>query len=164
MSVAPMPRSEKDLVHIGGDVADPSGTSSARGYQTTYNLENAKIGTPQVRYRDRAGNEFLLTVDVYKHEGEPMELHLYCPQCSEKGRMHTLRITADKKHVEYELGHNPNVPWGKGGALIPLGGRLSVERFRCTHELDSTRGVSVVASANLCNWQVVIDSNIARDV
>lgn len=156
---------EKDLVHIGGDVPDPSGMSSrARGVETTYNLERTKFGAPKVRYRDRAGNDFLLTVDVYKYEGAPMELMLFCPMCSEKGAMHTLRLTADRKHVEYDPDHNPLVPWGKGGQNIELGGRLNVEAFGCTHELDASKAVGLVSSANLCRWRVVIDNNIARDV
>lgn len=156
---------EKELVHIGGDVPDPSGTSSrARGVQTTYELERTKFGTPKVRYTDRAGNEFLLTVDVYKYEGAPLEVLMFCPQCSEKGAMHTLRISEERKHIEYDPEHNPFVPWGKQGQNIQLGGRLSVERFMCTHEIDSTKAVGLVSSANLCRWSVVIENNVARDV
>jgi hypothetical protein len=154
---------DKDLVTIGGDVPDPTGQSSARGAQCSYDLERTKYGEPKILYRDRSGQQFLLTADVYKYEGAPLEMLLFCPRCSQKGAMHTLRITQDKKHIEYDPNHNPQVAWGQGGRLIPLGGRLSVERFMCSHELDATKGVSVIASANLCRWQVVIENNIARD-
>jgi hypothetical protein len=144
---------ERDLVHIGGDVPDPSGMSSMRGHQTTYNLERTKYGEPKVKYRDRTGQEFLLTVDVYKYEGAPMEVLLFCPNCSQKGAMHTLRITEERKHIEYDPERN-----------VELGGRLDVERFGCSHELDAQKGVGLVSSSNLCRWRVVIENNIARDV
>lgn len=156
---------EKELVHIGGDVPDPTGQSSrARGVQTTYDLERTKFGEPKVRYKDRAGVEYLLTVDVYKYEGAPLEVILFCPMCSEKGAMHALRMSQGKKEIFYDPDYNPMVPWGEGGRPIELGGRLSIEPFGCTHELDATKKVGVVSSANLCRWRVIIDNNIARDV
>lgn len=160
----PALRPVKDLVHIGGDVPDPSRRSSARGHQTTYDLERTKFGEPKIFYQDRAGQQYVLTVDIYKYEGAPIELMMFCPRCSKKGAMHTLRITGEHKHIEYDPDHNPIVPWGDNGRPVELGGRLSIERFKCTHELDSTKGVGFVGSANLCNWSVVVVENIARDV
>lgn len=143
---------ERELFINEGDVPDPGG-GRARGAQSTMNLERTKLGVPKVAYRDRSGADFIITVDVYKTDGEPMELHLYCPRCSRKGAMHTLRIPQDKKHITYDPAD-----------FTDRGGRLNVARFGCTWELDSDRGVSAVSSANLCGWQVVIVDNVAREV
>lgn len=149
--------SERELFINEGDVADPMG-GRARGYQSTMHLEKMKIGVPKVVYK-HAGATFEITVDVYQTPGEPMELHLYCPMCSRKGAMHTLRITADKKSIQYDPADHSPV-----GDVADRGGRLDVEAFKCTWELDGTREVSAVSSMNLCGWSVVIENNIARNV
>lgn len=142
----------RELFINEGDVVDPVLGSSARGMQSTMNLERTKLGVPKVIYRDRSGAEFIISVDVYRVPGEPMELHLYCPRCSRKGAMHTLRIAQDRKHFTYDEND-----------FVDKGGRLNVERFTCTWELDSDKNVSRVSSANLCGWQVVIVDNVARE-
>lgn len=143
---------ERELFINEGDVVDPVLGSQNRGAQSTLNLERTKLGVPKVIYRDRSGAEFIISVDVYKREGEPMMLHLYCPRCSRKGAMHCLSITQDRKNITYD-------PLD----FADRGGRLSVERFKCTWELDSDKSVSRVSSANLCGWQVEIVDNVARE-
>lgn len=143
---------ERELFINEGDVVDPVLGSQNRGAQSTVNLERLKLGVPKVRYTDRSGNDFIMTVDVYKTAGAPMELHMYCPRCSRKGSMHTLRIPEEKKQMTYDPKD-----------FTDRGGRLNVERFMCTFELDSTRGVSAVSSANLCAWTVEIVDNVARE-
>lgn len=148
-------RKERELFHICGDVPDPSGRSGAEGYQSTLDLSKSKFGEPKIRYTDRSGHTFLLTADVYKYEGAPLEVHILCPRCSTDKTPHALRITSDQKHIEYD----PRV-------LLEQGGQLSVEpAIECTWELDGTKGVGRVASSmNLCRWKVVIVNNVARDV
>ncbi len=149
----------QELVDIGGD-PDPL-ELGVKGQSHGYELERTKFGVPKVLYRDRAGQEFLLTVDVYKFEGVPMELMLFCPRCSKRGDMHNLRITQDRKAIDYDPRDNSVLPDRIG---TPRGGRLDVERFTCTYELDRSRAVGIVGGTNLCNWTVVIDNNIAREV
>ncbi len=153
---------ERELFISEGDVADPMGGRS-RGHQQTMHLEKMKIGVPKVAYKSRAGDTFELTCDVYQATpSEPMMVYLYCPMCSRKGAMHTLTIRADRKRIAYDLTDRSPVPvsWAN---LPDRGGRLDVEKFKCTYEIDGTRGVSAVSSANLCGWSVVIENNIARD-
>jgi len=143
---------ERELFINEGDVVDPVMGSSARGMQSTMNLERTKLGVPKVTYRDRSGAEYVITVDVYKNVGEPILLHLYCPRCSKKGAMHCLSITQDRKNITYD-------PLD----FVDRGGRLNVEQFTCSWELDSNQNVSRLSSANLCGWHVAIVDNVARD-
>jgi hypothetical protein len=149
----------QELVDIGGD-PDPL-DMGVKGHSHGYELERTKFGVPKVLYRDRAGQEFLLTVDVYKYEGVPMELMLFCPRCSKRGTMHNLRITQDHKAIDFDPRDNSRLP---DTLSTPRAGRLDVERFKCTYELDSSRAVGIVGGTNLCGWSVVIDNNIAREV
>lgn len=150
----------KELVDVNNDELDPMG-KGLHGASRGYELERTKFGEPKVYYRDRAGQEFILTVDVYKYEGAPMELHLFCPRCSKRGTMHNLRISQDKKQIEYDPRVTSALPDFKD---TPRGGRLDVEQFMCTYEIDGTRAVGLIGGSNLCRWSVVIDNNIAREV
>jgi hypothetical protein len=145
---------ERELFHICGDVPDPSGQSGAMGYQSKIDLSKSKFGEPSIFYRDRAGREFDLTADVYKFEGAPLEIVLLCPRCSTEKTPHALKISSDHKRIEYDPRE-----------LVGRGGRLNVERIKCTWEIDGTKAVALVGSSlNLCNWHVVIENNVARDV
>lgn len=141
---------ERELVHICGDVPDPTAQNSGiRGSETHYDLAaGGRIGQVPVRYRSKSGAELLLTIDVYHHPGEPLEVLLLCPQCSTPAQQHQLRITSQMKHIDYDREKNV----------------LSVEKFGCTWELDTAKPVGLIGNANLCGWSAVIDRNVARDV
>lgn len=133
----------RELVHLGGDVPDPSRQTDKVGFQSTIRLDKTAIGHPVIRYVDRAGHEYVLTADVYKVGDAPMKVMLFCPKCSTPSEMHTLSITQDRKKIEYEPKSGPQA----------LGGRLSIEAFKCTWN-DGTAP---------CSWKVSVDENIARD-
>lgn len=138
---------ERDLVDICTDAKDPMG-SGLRGTATQYNLgAGGLIGQPQVRYKDPSGFEFVLTCDVYQHEGAPLEVVLFCPRCSRPGVQHTLRISGERKAIEYDR----------------VKGLLSIEPFGCTWEMDSSKPVGLISSSNLCGWKVGITKNVAKD-
>lgn len=143
------PRRE-ELVHLAGDAPDPlaevHGFEHARGtgIASTVNLTKTAKGHPKIRYKD-----FLITADVYELAGEPMKIHLICPRCR-----HALWIRADRKHIDYDV-----------TADVDNGGRLSVEPFMCTWELDAEPGARRMEfGLSLCKWRVAIDNNVARDV
>lgn len=142
---------KKSLVHIGGDVPDPMG-SGRLGMQSTVNLERSALGHPEIRYSSRDGQEYLITADVYAQDGCPMEVLMYCPRCSQPGNMHGLRLTSDKKRIDYD----PK-------SLVELGGRINIEKMQCTWEVDTHKEASRVSSMNLCRWTVVVVDNVARD-
>lgn len=145
---------ERELFNICGDAPDPSGRTSARGMQSTLHLGRAKYGEPKVFYKSRGGVERLLTVDVYKVEGAPLEIFLFCPLCSTEDHPHNLRLTSDQKAIDYKVDE-----------LVHRGGRLNVsDPIGCTWEIDGTRAVGIVSTTNLCRWRVVIENNVARDV
>lgn len=152
-------RIQRDLYQIKGDVADPSQQTRQRGVMSSINLTAGAEGKPLIY--DRVMQR-LLTVDVYKLEGEVGWLHLYCPRC-ENG----LRIREDQKDVHYEPNRTPaellrlfDVDYlcdvlypGQRPRLEMLGGTLSVEpAIQCTYDFHGSP----------CNWEVVIDKNLAR--
>jgi hypothetical protein len=130
---------DRELVHIGGDVPDPSRQTSTRGFMSTVRLDKTAWGHPIIQYRDRAGNDFVLTADVYRMPDAPLKVMLFCPRCSTPNEMHTLSITSDRKKIEYDP---------KAGDPAK-GGRLSIEAFKCTWAP--------------CSWRVFIDDNVAHD-
>lgn len=130
----------EELVHLAGDAPDPSG-SGLVGHQASLNLSRTALGHPKIRYRD-----LVIEADVYALPGVPMYVHILCPKCR-----HALKIAEDRKHIEYDPKAGPPQD----------GGRISIEAFQCTWEMDDQRqqfGLS------LCGWKVVVDNNIARDV
>lgn len=158
------PQTEK-LEFLAGDKVvqersyqDPNGPLG--GHQTV-RLDKAAIGHPYVRYRDR-----VLELDVYPLLGdgtqeagapERLEVILICPRCQ-----HELRITSDRKAIDY----TPGAPVLEVEGSQPswqVRGTISIERFQCTWESD-TRAAVTGHGENLCRWRVAIDKNIARDV
>lgn len=122
----------EELYSIKEDAQDPEGLVQG-GYSSTVGLNKTAIGNPQIRYKD-----FVLTVDVYKMDNQMM-IHLYCPRCR-----NALRITSERKQIDFS------------------NGKLSVEPFKCTWELES-EGRRMEFGLGLCSWQVGIHENVARD-
>lgn len=149
----------RDVHEIKRDAPDPSGQTGMRGVMSSINLTESAEGKPLV-YDRTLGR--LLTIDVYKLEGQVGWLHLYCPRC-ENG----LRIREDQKEVHYEPNRTPkellklfDVDYlcrelypGQRPRLEMLGGTLSVEpSIECTYDFHGSP----------CGWHVVIDKNLAR--
>lgn len=128
----------RELVHIGGDVPDPVFGTGKRGIQSTVDFEKTALGHPEIRYTARDGTAYVITADVYKQEGSPLEVLLFCPLCSKKGDMHTLKIREDRKKIEYDEER-----------VV-----LSIAAFKCTWH----------GAHGACQWAVEIDENVARDV
>lgn len=129
----------RELVHLAGDADAPDG----RGLSSTHRADALKEEV-RVTYKD-----FVLTVDVYRHPGEPAQVHLICPRCR-----HQLRVTADRKAIDFEPTDN-----------VAAGGRLSIEPFECTWEMgnDEHHQGALFAGTTLCRWKVGITNNIAKD-
>ena len=136
-------RSRRELVQLAGDAPDPTGQSSFRGAQSTHRLNAAKEEV-EVVYKD-----FLLTVDVYRHEGAPIQVHLICPRCR-----HASRITGDRKAIDFDPTRNTQA-----------GGLLSIEPFECTWELTDDKHTPglIGGGINLCKLRLGITNNVARD-
>lgn len=157
----------RPLVQLAGDVPDPTGYSSHRGFQSTTRLSAGKQEVLVV-YGD-----LLLTVDVYVVPGEPLVVHLYCPRC----RKHAT-VRGDQKAIDFEpTAENPMrahiAAIGASGASgdVPPEvarlalGRLSIEAFECPWEMGEDAHVQggVHTGAALCRQRLVIDANRARD-
>jgi hypothetical protein len=161
---------KKELFHIAGD--HPS-ENIARGASGA-NLTQSALCHPVVLYRGR-GLERILILDVFAVPGAPMYAVLYCPLCQTRdpGNKHnrSLTIKADNKKIDLDHKALPNIPGFTTSELVKelglqsqdeLRGRISIETFGCTWEEDPElkRGFGF----SCCDWKVVIDNNIARDV
>ena len=129
------------------DIDPATGKPTGRmiqGKSAGYNVTEHAYGHPQVRWGD-----ILLTLDVYRMPNGLLEVHLYCPECAKHGDKHMLRVTSERKRIDY----NPTIDPDRGG-------RLNVERFRCVWVPDKQNFSSGV---HQCTWSVEIANNIARD-
>lgn len=122
-----------------------------------------------IYYAGRHG-QFFLVGDWYSMKGAPSYLNIFCPLCgsdpnSQRG---SLRISQDNKAIDFDR----DVPARIRGfdesqilaslQLSSIGGRISIEPFGCTWEVEPTlrRGFGF----GVCTWRVAIDNNVARDV
>jgi len=148
----PVAGGKKSLVQVAGD--------AEHGVTSAINLDIGKI---EVLVYANKGDVPLLTVDVYKVDGEPLKIHLLCPRCHNH-----LTIAQDRKAIEFEpraanrqqaniraLGISPDMQ------RIVSTGDLSVEEFECTWELDAKLKVSSF-SGNLCRFRAAIDHNLLK--
>jgi hypothetical protein len=139
-------------------------TTGAIDATSTVDLGKAALGHPEIRYSTPT-KDYVLEADVYPLLGaamfeggasaERLEVILICPRCQ-----HELRITSDRKAIEFKPG--PPVIDPERGLITR--GVLSVERFQCTWEKDTAKAVTDRGGENLCRWRAVIDKNVARDV
>jgi hypothetical protein len=142
---------------------DPSGTGIVGRAVGEHDFSKNADGHPIVLYRTKEGQDFFLTVDVHQLPGQPMTIYLYCPLCNNH-----LTIRQDNKAIDYDPHARVKLPGYTADEVVAglgvagLGGRLSVEPFRCTWEekpdLRRSYGFGV------CNWSVVIENNVARNV
>jgi hypothetical protein len=150
------PQIEREYIHLRGDAPDPVqhlvGGDPRRGLQMTMGLRRGLIGQPRVAFRPKSFkvygkngeifDEVEITADVYQHEGEELQVHWMCPKC---GNNNLFR--AGNKKIEYL----PN-------ERIELGGRISIERFKCSWMVDTARKHF---GMGLCNLVLVVDDNRA---
>lgn len=143
------PKTE-ELYEIKRDVIENAHGQKVEAISSNIKMTNNAMAHPMVRYKDR-----ILECDLYSmpdgngNHGHFM-LNFYCPRCE-----NSLRILSTRKAMSWDP--NPNVQGG---------GYLSVEAFKCTWELgrsEATRGDRIIAGLGLCNWQVGIERNVAKD-
>lgn len=168
-------QTKRDIWEISGD--------QNRGTMSGVNMTNTAICKPVVYYNSaRHGMERFLTLDVYKVEGAPMHAIVYCPLCQTRDpnnqRNMSLRICETNKKIDLDIKAMPKFPGISNqdlikhlglGRLDDLRGRISIEPFGCTweEEEDVNKGGSMIGGGLIsacCNWRVVIENNIARDV
>jgi hypothetical protein len=146
----------------GARMADPTGTGLI-GRSSGIDLSKSALGHPVILYRAKDGQDVLLTADVYALPDQPLSVHVYCPLCKNH-----LTIRQDNKAIDYDRNAPVSIPGYSTAWLLAelnvadLGGRLSIEPFRCTWEeqpdLRRSYGFGV------CGWSVAIDGNVARHV
>ncbi len=141
---------------------DPSGTGLVGRSVGEQNLSGAD-GHPIILYKAKDGTDFFLTADVHTIPGQPITVYIYCPLCNNH-----LTIKQTNKAIDYDPqasvkfpGYSaPEVMAGLG--VASLGGRLSIEPFRCSWEekpdLRRSFGFGV------CEFSIAIDNNVARNV
>lgn len=120
----------EEIFTIKDDAKDPLNTGLV-GKEGLTSFDKSAIARPQVRWKN-----FVLTMDVYRLDDEVM-VHLYCPRCQ-----NALKISSKRKDIGLHEG------------------KLSVEPFKCTWELEEARREFGVG---LCNWSVGIKDNVAYD-
>lgn len=139
------------LIQVAGD--------PARGFASQVSLASGKVET-LVRYRDH-----VLTVDVYRLEGEPLQVHLICPRCCKP-----LRATEDRKRIEWDpTALHPHQAVAaeleaQGYGQLRLG-LLSIEPFGCTWEMggDAHNQGGLHTGGSLCRLKLGITRNVAKD-
>lgn len=148
---------KRELVQVAGDMD--------HGLMSRIDLGSGK--TEVLIYDPRGeGNAPLHTVDVYALPGEPLKVHILCPRCKNH-----LTIPGDKKAIEWD----PKATNPRARDIIALGvpphmqvmaktGRISIEPFECTWELDANKkvGASEFSGGNLCRWRCAIDNNMVK--
>lgn len=153
---------------------DPASPMPNHGLMSGPSMTQSAWRKPVILWRDK-----LLTVDCYWQPNTPLWLHLFCPLCEMRqgpNLQDALKVAQDKKHFELEPDTMPHAVAKKLGMSFEqmaqslglnhvnqLMGRLNVtEPIKCTWEtepeLRRSHGLAV------CNWRVVIENNIARDV
>ena len=142
---------------------DPSGTGMMGRSVGTQDFSKNADGHPVVLYRTKDGNDFFLTVDIHALPGQPITAYIYCPLCNNH-----LTVKQTNKAIDYDPAASVKIPGYAteeilaGLGIDSLGGRLSIEPFRCSWEekpeLRRSFGFGV------CGWSVAIDNNVARNV
>jgi hypothetical protein len=155
VSPASVASGKREMVQIAGDMD--------HGLMSTTRLD---LGKHEVIVAEK---DHLLTVDVYAIVGEPLKIHLICPRCK-----HQLTISGERKAIEYDpMALSPL--WGlsimndlpREYARHHAHGKLSVEMFQCTWELeDEARDkgdVHIIAGGSLCRYRAAIDRNVLKE-
>lgn len=135
----PLGDSEAANLYREGAMLDPTGTG-LMGHGSELDLTKNAIGHPLIRWRD-----LVMEADVYHPMEGVLEVHIHCPKCSTPDDPHVLRITSERKSIEYDKKRN----------------LLYVEPFECCWELPAERRQEF--GLGLCKWRVAIDGDRAVD-
>jgi hypothetical protein len=166
---------KKELFQIAGD-------PHAGGAMSGVNLNKNATCNPVVLYKSKAMGDIWLTLDVYAMPGMEAYAIIYCPQCQtrdpENKRNMSLTIKQSNKKIELDTKAVPKFPGyniqevaqGLGlQSIDEMRGVISIEPFGCTWEesAEQNKGATGIVGgliSGCCDWQVVIENNIARDV
>lgn len=159
---------KREVVQLAGDAPDPTGMTALRGAQSTTRLSAGKREVVVV-YKG-----MFLTVDIYiigpggvgGSGAATLTAYLVCPRCHK-----VLTVPGNRKTIDYEPGSaNPvrtEILASKQPELVHLAdqGRLSIETFECTWEIDDAPHVAGRhhTGTSLCRLRLAIDGNRARD-
>ena len=149
-------------------VTDPS-----RGHASGTDMTNSAFRKPVILWRDR-----LLTMDLYAIPGSPMYINTFCPLCEMrygKELNHSLTIKQEAKPFQLEADAMPHAVSKKTGmsfeemrrylnlpTIHHLQGVITFDDpIKCTWEEEPELRRAHFAG---CQWRVVIENNIARDV
>jgi hypothetical protein len=144
-----------------------------RGRASGTDMTNSAFRKPVILWRDR-----LLTMDVYAVPGEPMYINTFCPLCEMRygeNLNHSLTIKQERKPFHLEPDAMPHAVAKKTGMSFEemarylklptvqhLSGVLTFdEPFNCTWEEEPELRRAHFA---VCQWRVIVENNIARDV
>ncbi|MDP2607309.1 MAG: hypothetical protein Q8S00_32630 [Deltaproteobacteria bacterium] len=155
---------EKEIFQVAGDPPTPD-YKPKNGVMPGYNLTNTATAKPVVLWQDR-----LLTLDLYTLPNAPAYLHLICPKCH-----NALKVSQDRKTFSFSANELPKKIAKKTGlqyselaadlgltSIDQLRGVISIhDPIQCTWETEPELRRTHDA---ICNWRVVIEDNIARDV
>lgn len=130
----------EELEHVAGD--DPSVSEKLGLFDLTRN---------GYRVRVRYGSG-LVWCELYLGADGVWTLHWKCPRCG--------RNPAHEQHMSTIDGHAKKIEYDPKAQLAD-GGRLNVEAFKCSWELDPSRRMEF--NLGMCNLTLVIDNSVARD-
>jgi len=147
---------KRTLMHLAGDEEE--------GLQSKLNLDTGK-SLVAVWY---PRHELLLELDVFLVPGAPPTVHAICPRCR-----HHLTISGLRKKIAWDP-HAENPMRREIASRLPphhqaraLRGKISIEPFECTWELNTDQAVSsdsTIGKGNLCRWRGAIDDNVVKEV
>jgi len=132
----------EELEHVSGDAPDDGSQGRLGLFDLTKNAYRVRV-----RYKDMA-----IFCEVYQIPGEPIQIHWACPRCGPLNVKRMSTIWGNQKKIDFD----PR-------AQIEDGGRLNVEQFECSWELESS-GRRMDFGLGMCGLKLVIDNSRAREV
>lgn len=170
MTTNPHDQILKETFHVAGDAPDPAGTG-LRGQAPGYRFTQAALGHPLCFYSFGApGGDTIVEMDVYAPPDQPMYVHLLCPHCLVRSKAtHGITVRADQKGMSYDPhGIARTFPGWTDAQMARAyprgtGGLISIDRFRCTWELDPALAVAQGHTRNpICDFDVIVADNVIR--
>jgi len=132
----------EELEHVSGDLPDDDGQGRLGLFDLTRNAYRVRV-----RYKDT-----MIFCEVYALSGEPIQIHWACPRCGPLNKKRMSTIWGNQKKIEFD----PR-------SQLEDGGRLNVEQFKCSWELESS-GRRMEFGLGMCNLELVIDNSRAREI
>lgn len=132
--------SREELEHLAGD--DPNVSSKLGLFDLTRSGYRVRV-----RYKDTA-----VWCELYRGADGVWTLHWKCPRCG--------RNPAHDQHMSTIDGHNKKIEYDPN-SQVEDGGRLFVEPFKCSWELDPSRRMEF--NLGMCNLGLRIENSVAYD-